>query len=336
MPTIPDYQVEEIRDRIDIVDLVGRYVDLRREGHAHKGLCPFHTEKTPSFKVNPARKTYKCFGCGAGGDAISFLMEIEGKGFQEAVRTLADLCGLTLSALPPDNTLLRARHRRRSESERRLQEDDRRRSGHALEIFDRCRAIEPDDPVYLYLRRRGLRPQGAFWPTCLRCGFLREPDTKKTFPAMVALVVDVCAMPVAIHRTFLTDDGRKAPVEVVKRSLGPLPGAAIRLGIDSEQIIVAEGIESALGAAMAGLDGVPWATLSSGNMPNLSLPRNVTHVTIAPDNDRNEAGWKAAVKLRAKIKQLQIAQNREIHVVIKPPPRGRKDYADFEKARSTG
>lgn len=98
MAGIPDDKVQEVRDRVDIVDLVGRYVELRRSGRNYVGLCPFHQERSPSFNVNPAIKGYKCFGCGAGGDAIRFVMEIEGKGFVEAIRKLAELYGVSLPA----------------------------------------------------------------------------------------------------------------------------------------------------------------------------------------------------------------------------------------------
>ncbi len=96
MASIPDEKVQEVRDRVDIVDLVGRYVELRRSGQNFKGLCPFHSERTPSFNVNPARKGYKCFGCSASGDAIRFVMELEGKSFPEAIRKLAEIYGVTL------------------------------------------------------------------------------------------------------------------------------------------------------------------------------------------------------------------------------------------------
>jgi len=100
MAGIPDDKVQEVRDRVDIVDLVGRYVELRRSGRNYVGLCPFHQERSPSFNVNPALKGYKCFGCGAGGDAIRFVMEVEGKGFLEAIRKLAELYGVSLPAAP--------------------------------------------------------------------------------------------------------------------------------------------------------------------------------------------------------------------------------------------
>jgi len=99
--SIPDDKIQEIRERVDIIDLVGRYVELRRAGRNWKGLCPFHDERTASFNVHPERKGYKCFGCGAGGDAIRFVMEIEGKSFPEAVRKLAELYGVTLPPLQP-------------------------------------------------------------------------------------------------------------------------------------------------------------------------------------------------------------------------------------------
>lgn len=101
MVAIPDDKVQEVRDKADIVDLIGRYVELRRAGANYKGLCPFHGERTPSFNVNPARKGFKCFGCGQGGDAIRFVMEIDGKSFPEAVRKLAEMYGVTLPAESP-------------------------------------------------------------------------------------------------------------------------------------------------------------------------------------------------------------------------------------------
>ena len=96
MAGIPDEKVQEVRDRVDIVDLIGRYVDLRKQGRNFKGLCPFHSERSPSFNVNPARKGYKCFGCGVGGDAIRFVMELEGKSFPESIIKLADMYGVSL------------------------------------------------------------------------------------------------------------------------------------------------------------------------------------------------------------------------------------------------
>ena len=88
--------VRQIKERLDIVELVGDYVVLRRVGRQYQGLCPFHSEKTPSFYVSPERQSYHCFGCGAGGDVFSFFMAQEGVDFAEARRILAQRTGVPL------------------------------------------------------------------------------------------------------------------------------------------------------------------------------------------------------------------------------------------------
>ena len=88
--------VEEIRSASDIVGIVGGYVRLKKAGRSFKGLCPFHKEKTPSFIVTPERQTFHCFGCGKGGDVFTFLMEMDGIGFPEALRTLAGRAGIRI------------------------------------------------------------------------------------------------------------------------------------------------------------------------------------------------------------------------------------------------
>ncbi len=209
-----------------------------------------------------------------------------------------------------------------------LKNNDKRRREHALQVLERTRSVHDGDPVDRYLRSRGLCPPGSLWPSSIRIGILKHPQTKQKYPTMVASVTDVTNVAVGVHRTYLTDDGHKADVSPVKMSLGPISGGSVRLGIDSETILVAEGIESALGAAMT-MDYVPWSSLSTSGMMNLHLPRTVQRVVIAPDRDRNQAGAKAAFKLRARIKGLQKTQNRRIHVEIIHPPLGRSDFADF-------
>ena len=96
MATFTPDLLAEIRGGIDIVELVGRFVNLRKAGANWKGLCPFHAEKTPSFTVNPAKGIFHCFGCGVGGDAFGFLMRQDRLTFPEAVRALARTAGVTL------------------------------------------------------------------------------------------------------------------------------------------------------------------------------------------------------------------------------------------------
>ena len=86
----PEEIVEEVRTKTDIVDIVSGYVKLQKKGSSYFGLCPFHNEKSPSFSVSPSKQMYYCFGCGAGGNAITFLMEYESYSFKEALQVLAD------------------------------------------------------------------------------------------------------------------------------------------------------------------------------------------------------------------------------------------------------
>jgi len=108
---IPDEKKEEVRDAADIVEVVEDYVKLKRSGRSWKGLCPFHDEKTPSFHVTPDLGIYKCFGCGESGDVFNFVMEMEGVGFTEALRSLADRYGVSLPE-PDDEELDEEHHLR--------------------------------------------------------------------------------------------------------------------------------------------------------------------------------------------------------------------------------
>src|SRR5271157_980699 len=99
---------ERVKQQADIVRVVGEYVRLKKTGKDFSGLCPFHQEKSPSFTVSPIKQIFYCFGCGKGGDVFSFVMELEKSAFPEAVRTVAEKCGI---AIP--------RPRERSPEERR-------------------------------------------------------------------------------------------------------------------------------------------------------------------------------------------------------------------------
>lgn len=92
----PEDVIEEVRTRNDIVDVISQYVNLKKKGANYFGLCPFHNEKSPSFSVSPGKQMYYCFGCGAGGNVITFVMEYENYSFVEAVKMLADRAGITL------------------------------------------------------------------------------------------------------------------------------------------------------------------------------------------------------------------------------------------------
>ncbi len=112
---IPSAFLHDLLARVDIVEVVGRHVQLKKAGINHKGLCPFHGEKSPSFIVSPTRQTYHCFGCGVHGNAVGFLMEHSGLGFIDAVRDLAQQVGITV---PEDESTPAERERAAAQKQR--------------------------------------------------------------------------------------------------------------------------------------------------------------------------------------------------------------------------
>lgn len=146
--SIPRQILDEIRNAADIVDIVSDVVMLKKAGKNYVGLCPFHAEKTPSFSVSPDKQMYYCFGCGAGGNAIGFLMAHEGVSFPEAARLLARRCGIEI----PDETLSEEEMRAIREKERLL-DINRRAAAFYREVLRR----RPDgEAARDYLNRRGM------------------------------------------------------------------------------------------------------------------------------------------------------------------------------------
>lgn len=112
---IPRGFSEELRNQADILKIVGDYVSLKKKGNNYWACCPFHNEKTPSFSVNPSKGLFKCFGCGKGGDAVTFVMEIEGAPFPEAVKTVAEKCGIAVPVVAADQRDYEERDRQRAD-----------------------------------------------------------------------------------------------------------------------------------------------------------------------------------------------------------------------------
>ncbi|MDP2861049.1 MAG: DNA primase, partial [bacterium] len=97
-------QIEEVKQKTDIVSLIGEYIEVKKAGRNYKAICPFHSEKTPSFMISPELQIYKCFGCQAGGDCFAFLKEYEGMEFGEALKFLADRAGVKLERISRTDT----------------------------------------------------------------------------------------------------------------------------------------------------------------------------------------------------------------------------------------
>src|ERR1044072_1628335 len=107
--------IQEILSRIDIIDIVGGFVKLKKRGANYLGLCPFHNEKTPSFSVSPAKQFYHCFGCGAHGNAIGFLMAYSTLGYVDAVKELASSVGMQVPDERPPTPEQAARKERETD-----------------------------------------------------------------------------------------------------------------------------------------------------------------------------------------------------------------------------
>ena len=148
MASFAAHVLDEIRARVDIVELVGQWVNLKRTGANWKGLCPFHNEKTPSFTVHPKKNIFHCFGCGAGGDAFTFLMRQDRLAFPEAVRALAQRAGVDL----PEE--------RRGESDGAL-ETLRHVMAQAAEIYTAALWGRDGERARAYLEGRGIDAEVA-------------------------------------------------------------------------------------------------------------------------------------------------------------------------------
>ena len=207
--------------------------------------------------------------------------------------------------------------------EREAQERDRsRRLATAVDLwcYETRPAVRSVVETYLRSRRITLPP-----PPTLRCSasMLRHRESGERRPAMVALVEHVERGPVGVHATYLAMDGSmKATIEPAKRSLGPVGGGAVRLAPAAEELMIAEGIETALAGMQA--TGLPaWAALSTSGLVALLLPPLVRDVIILADHDRNHAGERAA-RIAA---ERWLAEGRRVRIAMPPEPD--TDFADL-------
>jgi DNA primase len=285
--------IEDLRQRHALSDIVGRHTKLRRAGRELVGLCPFHPDRSPSFYVNDAKGLYHCFGCGAHGDVIKFLRDQEGMGFIEALQWL----GVSELPIIPAGTRVKA-----------AQEDAEARAqaiANAKAFAARC--VDPaGTPAEVYARARGITVP---LPRSIRFGMLpawRDRETgewSKDRPAMVGLCVNGGGDLVAIQRIFLRQDGTgKAAMRKPKLTLGRIRGASLRLGPVASEVIITESPEDGL-SLMQELPGASvWVALGTALMPEIEMPPEVRSVVIAGQND--DAG-RAAVKRAAETLTLR-------------------------------
>ena len=175
----PDEVIEEVRRSNNIVDIIGGYVRLQKKGSSYFGLCPFHNEKSPSFSVSPNKQMYYCFGCGAGGNVFTFIMEYENQTFPEAVKILADRAGIALPEAELTEEQKRERNKRQllleinktaanyfyyqlngdQGQQAREYLENRRLSKETQIHFGLGYASKYSNDLYLYLKKKGYQDQ---------------------------------------------------------------------------------------------------------------------------------------------------------------------------------
>ena len=293
-------------------------VKLVRAGNEWKACCPFHNDGTPSFYVYANERRFVCYGCGAEGDVLDFMRRAYGGSVIDAIRALD---GGALGPIAPPEP----------------EKPKRDLSKLVARIWNESRPIA-GTPAALYLRNRGIDMD---LPDCLRFARLAPPmmegngllaaNGPQPLPALVAAVTGPDGSLVAIQRTYLTEDGRKAAVIAteqdrkpkVKYSLGNVRTGAIRLGPAAASITVCEGLED--GASLAeGLGRPVWVGAGTSMLPAMIFPEVVRSVVIGADND--DAGRVAATAAA----EAYVA--RGLSVRISPPPAPHKDWNAFVMA----
>ena len=353
MARYTDESRDRVRDAVDMVDLVGSRVELRRAGvNRFEGLCPFHDERTPSFGINPAEKLYYCFGCGEGGDAFKFVQETEGVGFAGALEYLADRYGVALEVVEEDP----AAAQRRAERERLLELLERTAAFYVRYLWDSEEAAHARE----YLAGRGLRRgRAARVPRRLRAervgqGARRLAPRRLQRPrarrrrARVALAeggADLRSLPPADHvpavrpararaRLRRARDGRRPEAEVpqlvrqrwssTRAATSSAPTSRGRRRPRRARSIVAEGYTDVIAMHQAGLRntvGLMGTALTDEQVGELA--RLAPTVLLALDAD--------AAGQEAMLRGARVAARRNLTLRVVPLPVG-SDPADLVAA----
>ena len=255
--------------------IIRRYAEgERRSGGRTFWLCPFHKEKTPSFSLTPDGGAFVCFGCGEKGDVFDFIAKIEGLDLKGAVAFLERNAPATKPTPKPRTVEPDVELKRRIEA--------------ALKIWREAGPVD-GTPVDDYLRNRGITIPTP--PTIKHHPNLIYSPTGNHFHGMVAAIQATDRRIVAIHRTYLLADGRKAQIDRQRMMLGPCGGNTVRLAAAGPKLALSEGIENGLSFMEA--TGIPtWAALSAGNLSMVTIPDDVRELVIVADGE--DAGREAA------------------------------------------
>ena len=296
---------DEVRARASLSSVASAVLTLKPAGREWKACCPFHPDRTPSFTIYADDSRFMCFGCGAQGDVLDFVMRAYNVKLGEAIDMLG---GGALAVLQPQRAPAKPKADTRAAADR----------------IAKASAPVEGTPAETYLRSRGITMP---LPHTLRFARIAPPRDSGVLeanglgllPALVAVVTDPAGVLVGIQRTYLTDDGRKAASTdgKVKFSLGMVAGGAIQLGPPAASMIVTEGLEDGLTLAQA-LGRSVWVAAGTSMMPHMSFAAVTRSVVIGADGD--EAGERAAAKAAEAFADAQLAVR-----IMRPAP-GYKDF----------
>ena len=328
MPYYSDDIVEEVRSRSDIVDVISHYVNLQKKGSQYFGLCPFHNEKTGSFSVSPQKQRYYCFGCGAGGNVFSFLMNYENMTFKEAVEELAQRAGVTL----PQREMT-YQERQRADRRSRLFEINKEAAAYyykmlrsdagkqAMEYFNK-RELTPDtmhkfglgctskysDSLYKYLRDKGYEDD-----ILKDCGLITIDEKRgghdKFWNRAMFPIFDANGKVVAFGGRVMGDGEPKylnSPETEIFNKSKTLFGLYFARKTRREQFILCEGYMDVISLHQAGFDNAVASlgtALTEGHAG--ILKRYVKDVYLSYDSDG--AGQKAALRAIPILKSAGIS-----------------------------
>lgn len=287
--------IEKVRFSVKLSEIVSKYTVLKPDRRGwHTGLCPFHKENTPSFRLSDERGRYKCFGCGTAGDVFDFIMQVEGLSFPEVFAQLSKgplTGGYSSVVKSPEGAKIAA------------QIDDNKRIAHAHALW--LKRL----PVAGTLAERYLRlTRSISVPINPLLGFVQSAYCSvfsEELPALVAPLQDSNGHVTAVQQIFLSGETDDAYLDSrghrIKRTLGAMRDGCVRLGMPDLCLGLAGSVEDALAASE--LYSLPvWATCGEHRLPNVWIPDEITQLYIFADaDDTGRACAEAARKAHPKI-----------------------------------
>lgn len=323
-----DEIIEEVRSRNDIVDVISGYVKLQRKGSSYFGLCPFHNEKSPSFSVSPSKQMYYCFGCGAGGNVFTFLMEYENFTFPEALKMLADRAGIDLPEVEYSEEARKQRdlksavlevnkmaakyfyYQLRSAQGARAMEylKNRALSEETMRRFGLGYAGAYSDALYRYLKKQGvsdeLMKESGLMNVSERQGMYDKFWNRVMFPIM-----DVNGKVIGFGGRVMGDAKPKylnSPETIIFDKSRNLYGLNIARTARKKYMLVCEGYMDVISMHQAGFTNAVASLGTALTSQHASLLKRYTDEVILT-YDSDEAGIKAALRAIPLLKTAGIA-----------------------------